>query len=104
MDLTYELVRYAKLEVVEVTGSYPSNDNCYRVKVSYLGHNPKGAREFEDVYCPKPVVEMWKALSKAADLLPKENVVELLDAFNAHGEWMYYQGSIDESMANSEDL
>lgn len=103
MELNYNLVRYGTLKVLKVTGTYPSDDNCYHVEVSMRGEKHY-EKHYEDHYCPKPVYQMWKALHVLADLLSRERIVELIEAFNAHGQWNYYQGGIEESMANSEDL
>lgn len=104
MELTYDLVVYGKMKVLGTTGTYPSDNNCYRVEITYPGKRPKGAVDWVAEYFPKPVYEMWKNLSVASKILNKEVLVGLIDSFNEYGDWKYYQGSADESMSISEDI
>ena len=100
MDLSYKIVRYCTLEIVAVTGTYPQTDNCYHVKVT----DNKGV-SFEAHYCPKPVYDMWKLLSSAADLLPKEMIEGMVQTFNDYGGWKWYEADYDASMNDAgEDL
>jgi hypothetical protein len=97
MTLTYDIVRYGKLKILGESVTYPSTDNCYRVKVELHG------KEFDDLYCPKPVYHIWKTLSEVPDLT-WEMMDDLIKHINDYGEWMYNDGVTNESMSNSEDL
>lgn len=104
MELSYNLVRYGTLRILGVAGMYPSNDDCYRVEVKMDFPRNRKEVNYVDNYCPKPVYEMWKILSKVCDLVDRNDMEEMIKQFNGYGEWQYSRGSLDESMENSEDL
>lgn len=78
--------------------------NGKRIAIGRTAVSRSGKESYVNTHCPKPVYRMWKILSRLSDTLPEEDVKELVEAFNEHGEASYSRGSEDEAMSNSEDI
>lgn len=100
MELSLNLVYNKKLKKLGVTGTYPSNDNCYRVEVIDV---QTSSVDFVAEYLPKPVFDMWEVLHKVKHLIEEDEMYKIIETFNKYGEWKYYESSIDASM-NTEDI
>lgn len=96
MDLTLNLIR-CKLEKLGVTGTYPSSDNCYKVKIE----DPRGEEfSFVSDYFPKPVYNMAVTLKALKDKykVSDSDLLEMIKYFNEHGDYSYNKAMSDCAM------
>jgi len=88
------------IEILAITGEWPSDDNCYKIKLHTIDKDKKPV-SIDMNYVPKTCVDLFLKMKEIS--VSPEQMLALYPIIEKMWSDAYYSGISDEAMSNADE-